>query len=88
MKKLLVSIDPEMYKKYKGLQRYLDGIVSDIARVNFTDHDCDIFMGRLMNDVQDESLNIVIVPANEFTYTIIHKKSEIQLGTITRINLL
>lgn len=88
MKKLLVSIDPEMYKKYKGLQDYLDSIAMEVALFNSGNDDCDSFMDRLIRISAKSTVNVSIVPHNDFTYSVIQKTHEIKLGTITRINLL
>lgn len=88
MKKLLLSIDSEMYKKYKGLHGYLDGIAMDVALFNFGEQDCDSFMDNLINFSNKSTQNVSILPHNDFTYSVIQKTHNVKLGTITRINLL
>lgn len=88
MKKLLVSIDPEIYVKYKGLYNYLDSITRAIAEFNFENKDCDTFMSGMINWANKDTHNVCIHAENDFTYSIIHTKHSVTIGNITRINLL
>lgn len=87
-KKLLISLNPEMYKKYKGLQDYLDFITRKISEFNFdSDNTCEYFIEQISN-VYNDTGNLEIRSKNEFEYEIIHATRKDIFGTITKINLI
>ena len=86
MKKLILSISPDMYNQYAGLQAHFDFLAVAVATFNFksvADNKAD----EAMFNIASSSDLLLMDKKDDDNYEIIHKYHKVTLGTITRINI-
>ena len=84
MKKLIISLNPDMYNQYAGLQAHLDFLAVAVAIYNFK---FDEKSEEAMFNICSSSDLLLLDKKDDDNYVIIHKYHKVTLGTITRIML-